>query len=168
MPRGGCRNSPQQACPALTSGDLRFSQEASGQLEAIITTFPCIEHSGAPPPSDMHNRLGAGSYPSSALKQTEIIGAQGPCLRPLAPAPDPPIPGPAPGKSWPTGATVSSIVPDCLPHSLPSQAAFLSISSSGSSAGPGAASAAVDTQVTREPWGSSGVNHSESHTHFFT
>lgn len=150
MQRGGCRNSPQQACPALTSVDLRFCQEASGQLEAIITTFPCVEHSGAPPSSDVWNCCEAGSYPSSSWKQTE------------APSPSPLALGQHLGKISPLELRLppsSQTAFHVLHHPRPPSS---SISSSGSSAGPGAASAVTGKQVIQEPWGSSGVNHAHT------
>lgn len=80
--------------------------EASGRPEAIIITFPCIEHfnemlSQTPPSSDLHQILEAGSYPVSAAEQAEINVAERPCLwRSQLQLPTPaPNPGPAHRKS---------------------------------------------------------------------
>lgn len=87
--------------------------EASGRPEAIIITFPCIEHfnemlSQTPPSSDLHQILEAGSYPVSAAEQAEINVAERPCL--WRPQLQPPAWASTQEKS------VSSIGPDCLLH----------------------------------------------------
>lgn len=133
--------------------------EASGRPEAIIITFPCIEHfnemlSQTPPSSDLHQILEAGSYPVSAAKQAEINVAERPCL--WRPQLQPPALGRHTGK-------VSLFHRPRLPSS--------SMSCSGSSAGLGdyrAASLAMGKQVVRETEGSSGVNETHPSSHIFS